>query len=64
MGYQNFKNTRETNGAVHIVSNTMKNVMVSYAESEVGSLFHIDQEEEHICTTLHEMRHTKPATTT
>ena len=39
MGSQNFKKTRETNGAVHTVSNMMKNVMGSVTESEVRSPF-------------------------
>ena len=35
MGYQNIKNTRETNSDIHIVSNIMKNVMRSAAGAEV-----------------------------
>ena len=44
MDYQNFKNTPETNGAVHKVSNIMKNVTGSAVESEVGAFFHNGQE--------------------
>ena len=33
MGSQNFQNTRKTNGAVHTVSNIMKNVMGSATEA-------------------------------
>ena len=52
MGLKKFKNTREKNGAVHTVSNIMKKVMVSDVEAKFGSLSHIRQEAEHICTTL------------
>ena len=41
MGSQNLKNTQDTNVAVHTVSNIMKNMMGSDAESEVGALFTI-----------------------
>ena len=64
MGLKKFKNTREKNGAVHTVSNIMKNVMVSDVEAKFGSLSHIRQEAEHICTTLQWMGHTQPETTT
>ena len=62
MGSQNFKNTRETNGVVHTVSNIMKNVRVSATEAEFGAHFHNGQEAELIRTNLHEMGHTQPAT--
>ena len=38
MGSQNFK-TIEKNGALHTVSNIMKNVIGSTAEAKVGDLF-------------------------
>ena len=37
MVFHHFKNTPETNGVVHKVSNVIQNVMVSAAEAEVGS---------------------------
>ena len=40
MGSYNLKNTKETNGTVHTVSNIMKNVMGSAAEAEVGAPFY------------------------
>ena len=63
MGFQNFKNARETNGAVHTVSPIMKILIVSAAEAEVASLFHNDHEAEPICATPHKMGNTQPATT-
>ena len=53
MGYQKFINTRETNGALHTVSNVIKNMMGSAAESEARDLFHNGKELEPIYTTLH-----------
>ena len=43
VGSQHFKHTRETNDTVHTESKIMKNVMVSAAEVEVGSLLHNGQ---------------------
>ena len=62
VGSQIFKNTRETNGAIHTVSNIMKNFMVSSTEAEVGYFFQNVQEAEPIRTNLHKMGHTQPAT--
>ena len=55
MGSKNFKNTKETNYAVQIVSKTKKNIMGLAVESEVGPLFQNGKEEEPICITLNEM---------
>ena len=63
MGSQNLKNTQDTNVAVHTVSNIMKNMMGSDADSEVGALFHNDQEAEPICTILHGVVHPQPEKT-
>ena len=43
MGYQNFKNTRDTNGAVHTVANIMQIIIGSFTEADVESLFHYGQ---------------------
>ena len=43
MGSQKFKKIRETNGPVHTVSNTMKNIMGSAAEAEVRYLSNNNQ---------------------
>ena len=60
---QNFKKTRETNSAVHTVSNIMKNVMGSAAEAEIVILFQNKHEAEPIHSTLHEMGHIQTSTT-
>ena len=43
MGYHNFKKTKQTNGAVHIVLNIMINVMGSAKKAEIGDLFTISR---------------------
>jgi hypothetical protein len=50
------------NGAILTISNIMKNVMSSAAESEVGGLFHNAKEAVPIRTTLAEMGHPQPPT--
>jgi hypothetical protein len=43
------------NGAVHVISNIMPNVLASAAEAEVGALFHNGQEACPLCNTLNDM---------
>ena len=50
------------NGAIHIISNIMKNVMVSATEAEIGSAYMTGQECVPIRTTLKEMEHPQPST--
>ena len=40
IGYQNFKNNRNTNGAVHTVSNIIINVLELPSEAGFGAIFH------------------------
>ena len=50
------------NGAIHIVSTIMGNVMSSATEAEVGALFHNAQDACSIRTTLEFLGHPQPAT--
>ena len=50
------------NGAIHIVSSIMRNVLASATEAEVGALFHNCQDACMLRTTLDEMGHPQPAT--
>ena len=50
------------NGAIHVVSNIMKNVLASAMEAETGSLFYNAQEATVLRTTLDELGHPQGAT--
>ena len=50
------------NGAIHIVSSILNNVMASAAEAEVGALFHNAQDACPIRATLEFLGHSQPAT--
>jgi hypothetical protein len=50
------------NGAIHIVSNILRNVMASAAEAEFGGLFYNEQEACPIRQALLDMGHPQPAT--
>ena len=50
------------NGAIHINSNILKNIMSSAAEAETSGLFHNAQDACPICTTLIEMGYPQPPT--
>ena len=51
------------NGAIHIESRIMRNVMASASEAETGGLFHNGQEGAHIRQILHEIGRTQTAPT-
>eukprot|EP00957_Ditylum_brightwellii_P042129 3190569-Ditylum_brightwellii.AAC.1 len=51
-----------TNGAIHNKCSTIRNVMGSAAEAEVGVLYANCQQGEEFCTALTEMGHPQPAT--
>lgn len=51
------------NGAIHIVSKILRNVMASAAEAEVGGLFVNGQDGAFLRTTLEEMGHPQPSPT-
>lgn len=50
------------NGAIHTVSNIMRNVMSSATEAECGGLFHNTKDGAMLRTTLEEMGHPQPPT--
>jgi hypothetical protein len=50
------------NGAIHIVSSTMRNVLSSATEAEVGACFHNAQDACPLCVTLEEMNWPQPPT--
>ena len=50
------------NGAIHITSSIMRNVLASATEAEVGALFHNCQDACMLRTTLDELGHPQPAT--
>jgi len=50
------------NGAIHIISSIMNNVMASATEAEVGALFHNAQDACPLRTTLEFLGHPQPAT--
>jgi hypothetical protein len=50
------------NGAIHITSSIMRNVLASATEAKVGALFYNCQEACMLRTTLDEMGHPQPAT--
>ena len=50
------------NGPIHIVSSTMKNVLSSAAEAELGALFHNAKDAEPLRATLHDLGHPQPPT--
>jgi hypothetical protein len=54
--------TPPMNGAVHVLSHKLKNVMASAAEAEVGALFENGQEAVSIRNTLMDMGHPQKAT--
>ncbi|MGL5937077.1 MAG: Ty1/Copia family ribonuclease HI, partial [Cetobacterium sp.] len=56
-------NNSHPNGAVHIESRIMKNVMSSAAEAETGALFHNGQEGAHLRNILKELGHEQPGPT-
>ena len=51
-------NNPPLNGAIHIHSSIMKNVLSSAAEAEVGALFHNAQESCSLRQTLEDLGHT------
>jgi hypothetical protein len=55
-------NTVPNNGAIHTVSNILKNVMSSATEAEFAGLFHNARDGAMLRTTLVEMGHPQPAT--
>jgi hypothetical protein len=55
--------TLTANGAINILCITMKEVLASAAEAELGALFHNAREACPMRTTLDEMGHKQPATT-
>ena len=56
------KNAVPANGPIHILCQTMREVMSSAAEAELGALFHNAKEGCSIRTTLEEMGHVQPPT--
>jgi hypothetical protein len=54
--------TPPLNGAFHVVSNIMRNVLASATEAEVGALFHNAQDGAMFRTTLEEMGYPQPPT--
>ena len=50
------------NGAIHVVSNIMEQVVSSAAEAELGALFYNGKEAEVLRTTLQEMGYPQPPT--
>lgn len=54
--------TPKINGAVHIISSILNNVMASATEAEVGALFHNAQDACSLRTTLDFLGHPQPAT--
>ena len=50
------------NGAIHTISNIMRNVMLSATEAEAGGLFHKEKYGVTLRITLSEMVHPQPAT--
>jgi hypothetical protein len=54
--------TPPLNGAIHVLSHKLRNVMSSAAEAEVGALFENGQEAVGIRNTLHDMGHAQPPT--
>jgi hypothetical protein len=57
----NFKDP-PLNGAIHVISQIMNNIMASVAEAEVGGLFVNGQAARPIRTTLQELGHPQPST--
>ena len=51
-----------TNGAIHVISTTLKHVMSSAAEAEIGAIFINAREGTVLRTTLEELGHPQPAT--
>eukprot|EP00957_Ditylum_brightwellii_P063737 4836575-Ditylum_brightwellii.AAC.1 len=50
------------NGLVHAVCKTIRNVMASSAEAELGALFINTKKEEELHTALEQMEHVQPPT--
>jgi hypothetical protein len=50
------------NGAIHVLSNIMRQVLASATKAEVGILFYSAQDSSMLRTTLNKMGHRQPAT--
>jgi hypothetical protein len=61
-GEQQQPDRNPTMGAIHVVSNIMRNILTSAFEAEVGALFHNGQEACPLRTTLNKMGWQQPAT--